>query len=388
MRPAVTHSASQAPVRSRGQRIARFLFALADGPVVVAVAIGLAAAVLHPRLFWWAQLVAIGLPYAAWALVVLSLGAALLRWKGLLVTHAILLALVLIRVEPVARLASPMPEADDLRLTTFNLPQTGPSQEGLRDSATVFVRTTEPDLLLLQDTWVDPDSPDQANAVHVEAVVDRLPYVLAIPDEVEPRDVEGRDEDLIAVPLLIRAGSEVEVLSQESVIPEEAADVSLALRSHLRWQEREFVLYNLHLRSFGRTKPWEDPLVRWNQPSTWRRYARQYRRVYAQRADEADQIADRIAEETLPVIVAGDFNSTADNWSARRIQNAGAGRRDAFHVGTGLEWGRTYHAARPLVRIDYVFVDPAFEVTSARVMDVGFSDHRPVLTQLRWASDG
>ncbi|GAB5536139.1 MAG: endonuclease/exonuclease/phosphatase family protein [Rubricoccaceae bacterium] len=372
--------------RTRRQRVARFLFALVDAPVVAAVAIGLAAAVLHPRPFWWAQLVAIGLPYAAWVLVGTTLGAALLRWKGLLVVHAVLLGLVLLRVDVLSRVASPTPGSEDLRLTTFNLPQTGPSQESLRDSAAAFVDSAAPDLLLLQDTWVSLEREDHEEAVHVAAILERAPYELAIPETLLQR--EGRSHEETSVPLLVRRGSGVEVLSQEDVVPPSGADVSLAIRSHLRWQERELVLYNLHLRSFGRTKPWEDPAVSWKRPSTWGRYARQYRRVYAQRAQEAEQIATRIADEALPVIVAGDFNSTVDNWSARHIRNAGARRQDAFHVGAGLGWGRTYHAARPLVRIDHVFVDPAFEVASARVMDVGFSDHRPVLTRLRWASDG
>lgn len=367
----------------RRQRVARFGFALVDAPVVAAVAIGLAAAVLHPRPFWWAQLVAIGLPYATWVLLALTLGAALLRWKGLLLVHALLLGLVLLRVDPLSRVASPTPGADDLRLTTFNFPMSGPSQEGLRDSATAFVEATTPDVLALQDTWVG-HQPEHNEAVHVDAIVERQPYELAIP-EVIP-SIEERSHPEIGVPLLVREGSGVEVMDQDAIVPEGGADVSIALRSRLRWQEREFVVYNLHLRSFGRTKPWEDASVRWNRPSSWAKYLRQYRRVYAQRAAEAEQIASRIAEETLPVVVTGDFNSTLDNWSARRIRHAGVRRIDAFHVGTGLEWGRTYHAARPLVRIDYVFVDPAFEVTSARVMDVAFSDHRPVVTQLRWAA--
>ncbi|MEO0559738.1 MAG: endonuclease/exonuclease/phosphatase family protein [Bacteroidota bacterium] len=382
----MTDSPSRTPARPRRERVTRFLFALVDAPVVAAVAIGLAAALLHPRWFWWAQLVAIGLPYAASVLALTTLGAMLLRWRGLLVVHAVLLALVLVRADVPSRLASPTPGPDTLHLTTFNLPQTGPSQESLRDSAAAFAQSVAPDLLLLQDTWVSHELVNHEEAVHVAAILARAPYELAIPDTLQSLEERSRPE--IGVPVLVRRGRGIEVVEQEGIVPDGGSDMSIALRSHLRWEGREFVLYNLHLRSFGPTKPWEDPEVIWNRPSTWGRYLRQYRRVYAQRASEAEQIGARIAEETLPVIVAGDFNSTADNWSARHLRHAGVRREDAFHHGAGLGWGGTYHAARPLVRIDHVYVDPAFEVASAHVMDVGFSDHRPVLTQLRWASDG
>lgn len=378
-------AADSVPRRPRASRLARSLFALADAPLVVAVGVGLAAAVLPSGPFWWAQLVAIGLPYAAWALGAMTLVAALLRWRAALVLHGALLALVVLRAGPLARAASPTPGPDDLRLMTFNLPQSGPSEQTLRDSAAAFVGRTEPDLLLLQDTWVDPARPDHEEAVHVASILERHPYRLAVPRRVGR--IEGRDRDEMGVPLLVRRESGVEVLGQETIVPEGGPDVSVALRSHLRWRGREFVLYNLHLRSFGPTKPWDDPAFSVRRWRDWARYLRLYRVVYAQRGDEAEAIAARVAAETLPVVVAGDFNSTADNTALRRLQRAGTPRLDAGRVGLGVRWGRTYHAQRPLVRIDYVFTDPALEVAAADVLDVGFSDHRPVAVRLRWADD-
>jgi exonuclease III len=157
----------------------------------------------------------------------------------------------------------------------------------------------------------------------------------------------------------------------------------------MRWRGREFVVYNVHLRSFGQEKPWNDPSVRPGEPRSWVPYLRQYRGVYAERGEETERLARRIEAETLPVVVAGDFNSTADNWNVRRLKTAGrpAGspRVDAFRAAGGRAWGRTYHARRPLVRIDFVLVDPALAVVGADVTDVTFSDHRPVRVHLRWA---
>ncbi len=215
--------------------------------------------------------------------------------------------------------------------------------------------------------------------MQVAAVEGRLPYRLVLPALPTADDGTG-------VPLLVRRGRGVTVVGQEDVRLGQDHDASLAIRTHLRWRGRDFVLYNVHLRSFGEVKPWDDPSVGLGRPASWLPYLRQYRGVYARRGEETERLAARIRQETLPVVVAGDFNSTADNRTVQQIRTAGARRVDAFREAGGLTWGRTYHAQRPVVRIDFVLVDPALDVVGADVTDVGFSDHRPVRTHLRWAA--
>lgn len=373
--------------RPRRGRIGWALLALAEAPVAVAVLVGLAAPWLPPRPYWWAQLLAIGLPYASWALAAVGvlwlLGR---RWRAVAV-HAVLLLLVGVRAGGLGRLAEAGTAApDDLVLTTFNIPQSGPSREALADSVVAFVRDAAPDVLLMQDARVATRvRGPSVEGVQVEAVRTRLPYRLEMPARLANHP--GWQNNATDVAFFVRDGAGVEVVEQEVLIigVERDPDVSLALRSRLRWRGREFVVYNVHLRSFGSPKPWEDDAVSLLSPATWAPYLRQYRSVYARRGDEADQIADAIAEETLPVVVAGDFNSTADNWSYHRLRTAGGvSRADATQAAGGRDWGRTYHAERPFVRIDYVLADPALEVTAATTTPVTFSDHRPVRVGLRW----
>lgn len=375
---------AEAPVRRHPVRtLGWVLFGLVDVPVLLVVAVGLAAAVLPPGPFWWAQLVATGLPYAVWALVALALVLLAGRQWGALVLHLVLIGLVAARALPPSRFGGPEPSGRDLHLTTFNVPQVGPSREVLGDSVAAFVARLAPDVLALQDAWVVRRAGEPlTQAVQVEAVRERLGYTLANPERLADRERSGT-----GVPVLVRGESGVEVLDQAPVTVDGRGDegASIALRTHLRWGGREAVLYNVHLRSFGREKPWEDSQVRLGEPATWTPYLRRYRRAYAERGAEVDAIAEQIARETLPVIVVGDFNSTADNWSTRRLRRAGGVvRRDAFRDGGGLAWGRTYRSDQPLVRIDFVLVDPALEVTAAAALPVGFSDHRPVSVRLRW----
>ncbi len=371
---------------SRGARIVRLLLALVEAPVVAAVVVGLAAAYLPPRPYWWSQLVAIGLPYASAVLAAFGVVWLLGRRWGAVALHLALLLVVSVRAGALDRLARPQARPADLVLTTFNVPQVGPSREALGDSVVAYVSGTAPDVVAMQDAWVFGRNEHRSGQdVQVEAVDQRLPYTLTVPERLAGHP--GWRSNATGVPLLVRDEAPVEVLEQEALVlgVERDPDVSLALRTHLRWDGRELVLYNLHLRSFGAVKPWEDSTVSLTRPSTWAPYLRLYRGVYAKRGDEAAEIAQRIADETLPVVVAGDFNSTADNWSYRALRTAGGvGRTDAFQRAGGWRWGRTYHALRPFVRIDFVLADPALEVVSARTTPVTFSDHRPVRVGLRW----
>ena len=359
-------------------------FLALDVPLLAAVIVGLGAAYLHPGPFWWAQLLAVLLPYLTWVLGAAAAVPLFARRWGWFAVHLLLLAAVGWRVFPAERFGrAPAAAEGDLVLLSFNVPQSGPSGEALSDSLVSFFERQRPDVVALQDVWAHSDTrrPLRA-AVHVEAAVERLPYALSS----SPRFGEGRVRWPTVVPVLAREDAGVEVLGQRS-IQVDAGDgtdgsdhsVSMATRTHFRWQGREGVLYNVHLRSFGPQKPWEDR-IRLFEPGTWLPYLRRYRDVYRARAAEVEQIAEAVEAETLPVLIAGDFNGTANNWEYHRLRG---GRQDAFFA-AGLGSGNTYRADKPFVRIDYVLADEAWTVTSAEVPVVGFSDHRPVVVQLRW----
>ena len=392
MRPSGRRAAS---ARRRGALAAlgRALFWLVELPVAGAVAVGLAAAFLPPGPFWWAQIIAVGLPYAAWALgawTVVALAAS--RWRVLLL-HVVLLGLVFGRTAPLARQA-PASEAalaadDVFSVMTFNIPASGPSREALGDSVEAFMARAAPDLLGFQDAWVvyaSRTTPPE-RAVQVEAVEDGLPYRLLQP----PPAADDASRGGTPVPLLARRG--VAASAHAPLVLEPGLDLEVrgtaATRTVVTWQGRPFALYNVHLRSFGSDQPWRNDTLRaapWRDRLTrdvWRRYTGIYRQVYPARAAEADALARAIEADSLPVVVMGDLNSAPDNWSARRLRTAGVRRTDAQRA-AGAGWGRTYHARRPLVRIDAVYADPAFEVLAARTYGVGFSDHRPVHAWLRW----
>jgi len=144
------------------------------------------------------------------------------------------------------------------------------------------------------------------------------------------------------------------------------------------------VHYNLHLHTQGRKKPWKNDDPRLLDPRFWRPYLRMARDGYLRRAWQAERIRENVERETVPVIIAGDFNETVHNWSFRHIAG---GFQDTWAT-SGRGWGGTFHTRLPLVRIDFVLAGPEWEVVSALTPATSrlVSDHRPVIARLRLKS--
>lgn len=359
------------------------LFLTVDGVALATAAGGYLAAYVSPGWVWWLQILAVGLPALAVGVLALMLVPVWRRRWGLAAVHLVVLLALGLRLIPLERVSPPPdPEPGHLALVTFNVPQSGPSREALADSMVQFLLDERPDVLLVQEARavIRRSGQQPSVAVHLAAATDSLGYRLAVPERVHTQPGRNR-QGVTRVALLVRTAADFEVLAQDQVrVNPDDPNASEAVRTRFRWQGRDGALYNVHLRSFGEDKPWETTrdLLR---PATWRPFLRAYRDVYRQRAADVAAIAERVRQDTVPVIVAGDFNGTPNNWEYHRLKN---GRTDAYRrAGSGR--GATYRADRPVVRIDHVLVDPAWTVSAARVPMVGFSDHLPVAVRLAWA---
>ena len=370
-------STLQPSSRSLVRRFFWAVFLLLDGLVLLAAMVGYGAVYIDPRTLWWGELFAVGLPAIALILLLLSVvPVAMKRW-GWVALHAVVLAALALRLVPFERVEPTAPPSDDdLVVMTMNIPRFGPSAEQLAADVVSLLAEESPVFVGLQETVAQhrtqpPFRPTIAS--YVTPAMDSLGYLLAIPPDWVTHQ-----------PVLIRpdAPGELEVVQQTQRTLESGPEdrgASQYVRTRFRWHGREGVHYNIHLRYFGQEKPWEGG-IRLFEPGTWLPFLRRYREAYRRRAAEVEEIVRDIEAETLPVIISGDFNATANNWGYHRLAE---GRADAFAV-AGTGWGGTYRADIPVVRIDHVLVDSAWEVVAAHVPAVTFSDHRPLVVRLRW----
>ena len=355
------------------RRFFRTVLLLLDGGLLILFLVGYLARYGHPRYAWWAELIAIGLPFLSLLLVgATALVALTRRWK-LLAVHLVLIMLAGIRFVPLERGAPTAP--NDLTLLTFNTSLGGGTRaDVLGQAITQLIRDEAPDLAAFQEAYIEyhPTPPTVRPGLILATLVDSLGYRTIGPLNEQqaiytPQPVLGR----------------VELLEQtQTILSRDAEDRPTArvTRTRFRWQRREAVLYNLHLRGFGSEKPWEDERRTALTLSFWRTYLRRYRDAYLVRAREMEQIRAMLDRETLPLIVSGDFNSTPHNSA---FYGLAEGLQDAFRV-AGLGWGATYHGDWPVARIDHVLVGPEWKVVSARVAEPAVSDHLPLVVRLRW----
>lgn len=365
------------------RRLTRYAVSAFDALVVGLFLLGYAAAYVPPAFSWWMELIAVGLPYAALWIVLATAGYALAGDLRRALGHGVLVLLVVLRFLPAGWPTPGTPAPEDLILLTVNAPPIGDERVQARRLRELAQRY-DPDLVALQETRaryrIREGFPLSSSAFSIAALVDTLDYEPAVLD---PEVRRSRTRSLnVSQPVLSRAVPvEMTYHLLDSGDPE--GRQTYVTRAVFSWQGREAVLFNVHLRSYGANKPWEDDAEAAVQDTTTAvgRYLPQYREAIGLRGREAEQLRTMIEGETQPVLVMGDLNSTMHSWAYRHLKAAGL--QDAF-LQTGREWGGTFHARFPLVRIDFVLAGPEWEVVTATVPDATFSDHRPLVVRLRW----
>lgn len=356
------------------------------GLLIAAFLIGILAPYLSPFYFWWTDLLAVGVPGLALVMVPLCIGLGVWGWYrqrwGRFAISVLLFVVLAIRFGP--RLAAwtpdvgPASDGTDLRVMTFNVPKHLNSTSSSSPLATL-IRREDPDLLAFQEleflTADDAPSRIQRASASLQTLLDGS-GAYTVPTAL-PRATR------IEQPVIGRVT--LDSTSVHYLPPDGASNArSRYTRTEFTWRGRAAILYNLHLHTVGRIRPWTLWPKEWTSFSRWKSFLKGYREGALRRAQQARRIRRHIARESRPVIVVGDFNSTPHQWAYRHIAE---GLQSAVHRRI-RGWGATFPAERPLVQIDHVLADPAWQITAARIpqaaVPTAVSDHRPVVAHLRW----
>lgn len=371
------------------RRILRALGWGAAGLLITAFLVGYLAPYLSPLRFWWTDLFAVGVPALSVVVVSISVGLGAWGWSrrrwGRLVVSAVLLILVVVRFG--TRIVAWIPggttdhDTSQLRVMTLNVP-TSVARTHSSTPLSTLIRRESPDILALQElTLQTRDAPPLRIgrvSTPLQALLDGS-GAYTIPTGL-PRGAT------IQQPVIGRV-----TLDSTSIHPlppnGESSARSRYTRTEFTWRGRSAVLYNVHLHSVGKARPWTMVPEKWTSLSRWKTFLRTYREGTLRRAQQARLIRRQITRESRPVLVVGDFNSTPHQWAYRHIAE---GLQSAVHRRI-RGWGNTFPARRPLVQIDHVLADPAWQITAARIPRPKFpeavSDHRPVVAQLRWKTE-
>ena len=106
---------------------------------------------------------------------------------------------------------------------------------------------------------------------------------------------------------------------------------------------------------------------------------RKLKRNFQKRALQADSVARFIHDGTSNVVVCGDFNDTPMSYTYHTMRG---GFVDAFQrKGRGLVV--TYKGLFGVLRIDYIFHSKDFETVSYEAAHPEWSDHNPVIVELK-----
>jgi len=347
-----------------------------DRVLLACFALAAAASYLAPTYYWYGAAMAVALPLLAG----LMLPCAFVLWRSrqrvLALVHVMLVIWIVPRHVSLERFAGAEAREGDLVLMSLNAPR-APESDELAEELVRLVRRVQPDLIGLQETFIFAynKEPERLRANQkFEPLIESLNYSMHLPRVSAP----GQNWMSWHQPLLAR----FEIDRQEQLSFREEGENSRTLhvlRSEFRWLGRKIAHYNVHLTTHGRNKPWNGGGL---DLGAWLTRIGEVRRAYRKRAWQVEQIVALIDKEVHPVILSGDFNSTPDSWVYRRFS---AGLQDAYRV-AGDGWGATYHSSFPILRIDWVLLDPEFEVVSAAVHPLGasVSDHRPLVVRLRW----
>ncbi len=323
--------------------------------------IGLLARWSSPTAEWVPQAVAPALPVVGPLSLPLAaaVGAVAVRKRSTVGGVATLLLAAFFAAWATRTSAPPHADRGPLRVMTLNLGESSRREAAIED----YVVRTRPDLVLLQE-----------GAVNYGPYAPAIGRLLALGGYTVHTDTSG---GIRGVP-----GPRRQVmLSRLPVLQFEAGFLGAAevhggvySRALVAWEGTEVAVYNVHLRPFNPRAGWS--AERMADPAVWAETPANLGAFFVEHAVEGEALARRVAAETVPVIVGGDFNASPDQWGRALLT------RELREV-TG-RWlpGATRPDGVPLVNVDGIQVSGAWAVADAEVGPSGLSDHRPVSASL------
>lgn len=270
---------------------------------------------------------------------------------------------------------------NDIRVLTWNVhAYTGRTKEGApgndeRNNILAFIKEQSPDIIAMQEFLEVDYKGFHSNKKDIIAL--GYPYQMRVTDYVRRGNFNLGLVIFSKFPIIdsmhIRYPGPKSLRAAESLIAVDIKAGNDTLRffnTHLQ----SIQLKDDDLRGLEINRNVDDQLV-----DASKSIIRKLRNAYQFREVQAAIVRKHLDESPYPEIICGDFNDVPNSYAYFKIKG---NRNDAFRE-KGSRLGRTFSAISPTLRIDYIMADKKFEVVQYKNFIYHYSDHFPVIADLR-----
>lgn len=364
--------------------IAKRFFIITHVGIVVLYLLSCANAFLHPEKWWFFALLGLGFPF----LLVLVIGFLIFwtlfrsRWAFLSLA-ALLLGYTNIRafIGFHGEDFKDTRQEKSIRILSWNVrwfdeqKRITPGAYPSRKQMLAFIKEHNPDILCFQE-YFETNKVNYSNLKDIQKM--NYPYCYKVIDygrKGGPLEVGVAifSRFPITDSIRIQYPGAVKLRAAESLI---ACDINV--------EGQTIRVFNTHLQSLLFQKEDYERLriIRTADDSILdasRSIVKKLRQGYTSRGGQADIVREQLDTSPHPTVICGDFNDVPNSYTYFHIRGD---RQDAF-IAAGSGIGRTYRDVAPTLRIDYIMADKRFEVLQFKRFPVPYSDHYPLVADVR-----
>lgn len=367
--------------------IAKRFFIFFHIGIVALFLLSCANAFLHPEKWWFIAVLGLAFPYLLIIVILLLLLWTLFRSRwAFLSLAAIVLGYsnirALIGVHPGG--FKPEKEQTSIRILTWNVRWFDEQTREVKGSypnrkqMLAFIKEQDADILCFQE-YLETTRFNYSNMKDIQQM--NYPYCYRVVDY-------GRKNGSIEVGVVIF--SRFPIVDSVRITypgPKQLRAAESLIYCDIKVHDQTIRLFNTHLQSvlFQKEDYERLRMIRNAEDSMLeasKSILKKLRQGYASRGNQVDIVREQLDKSPHPVVLCGDFNDVPNSYTYFKIRGD---RQDAFITASnGI--GRTYRDIGPTLRIDYIMAGKQFDVVQCKRFPVPYSDHYPVLADLRLAT--
>ncbi len=337
---------------------------------------------LSPEIFWGLGYLSIGFPYLLLLLIAFCIFWLFAKPKLILLT----LISLIIGFPQIALLYNIHEEGfalekkeGELRVMTWNVKGFYGSKPGRKaklanaDSIFSIILKYQPDVVCLQEYGQYDDKNSGKSPLDI---MRKMGYNF----EVLSKDYSRKTYSYSSGVAIF---SKLPLLATER-IPYTSSAESL-LFADVLFQKDTLRIFTTHLQSYRFSEKELDQIEKVRQKETpsiapSRSLLSKMKSGFLNRASQVDIMAPQLDKSPHPEIVCLDMNDVPNSYAYHNVR----GNRVDVFLQKGFGIGRTYLSYVPTLRIDFIFADPHFETTQISIPRLKYSDHLPIITDLKW----